>query len=185
MINPVARAAHAAVLCLAMAACAPAVASNAPPAPGPGEFTAVLSQAAQEVAAGRYVAADRVLADFATRYPSSPEAVDALYWRALFKLDPPNPNAGPRDAAALLDRYLSAPVQPSHRTEAQVLQRIAAALDARQAAATVTASAAPSAAPASRDDKAKDEEIAKLKDELSKANAELERIKRRVATPKP
>jgi hypothetical protein len=31
----------------------------------------------------------------------------------------------------------------------------------------------------------RDEELARVKDELAKANAELERIKRRVATPKP
>ena len=33
------------------------------------------------------------------------------------------------------------------------------------------------------DDRARDEEIQRLKDELAKANAELERIKRRLAKP--
>ena len=35
------------------------------------------------------------------------------------------------------------------------------------------------------DEKARDEEITRLKEELSKANAELERIKRRLAQPNP
>jgi hypothetical protein len=45
---------------------------------------------------------------------------------------------------------------------------------------------ATSPSPAPRPDTgAKDEEIARLREELSKANAELERIRRRLATPKP
>jgi len=35
------------------------------------------------------------------------------------------------------------------------------------------------------DDKARDDELARLREELSRANAELERIKRRLAQPKP
>jgi hypothetical protein len=184
MTTSIGRTARTALVSLALAACAPTVASNAPPAPAPGELTSLLSQAGQEVAAGRYGVADRLLVDFGTRYAASPDAVEVLYWRALFKLDPPNQLAGPREAAALLDRYLAAPVQPSHRTEAAVLQRLAAALEAKQAA-VAAAAAAPAPVAAPRDDKAKDEEIARLKEELAKANAELERIKRRVATPKP
>jgi hypothetical protein len=186
MINSVGRIARVALVSLAMAACAPAVASNAPPAPSPGELPSLLAQVSQDVVAGRYGVADRVLSDFATRYPASPDAVDVLYWRALFKLDPANQIAGPRDAAPLLERYLSAPEPLAHRAEAMVLQRIATAFEARQVAAAAAATAAAAPAPAApRDDKAKDDEIAKLKDDLAKANAELERIKRRVASPKP
>ena len=56
-------------------------------------------------------------------------------------------------------------------------------LEARQkesAAAATTGTVSPP-----KDDKAQSEEIARLKDELAKANAELERIKRRLAQPKP
>jgi hypothetical protein len=35
------------------------------------------------------------------------------------------------------------------------------------------------------EDKARDEEITRLRDELSKANAELARIRRRLARPRP
>jgi hypothetical protein len=43
-----------------------------------------------------------------------------------------------------------------------------------------TAGATPSTAPAARD-----EEMQRLKDELSKANAELERIRKRLSQPNP
>ena len=90
--------------------------------------------------------------------------------------------AAPREALALLDTYLSS-TAGSHRTEAQTLRRVAAALETRAAAATVAAQLKPE--PPKVEDKAKDEELQRVKDELAKANAELERIRRRLAQPKP
>ena len=85
------------------------------------------------------------------------------------------------DAAVLLDGYLATGTT-THRLEAQTLRRIATALDAARSSATPI--------PAKTeivkvDDKSRDEELARLREELSRANAELERIKRRLAQPKP
>ena len=147
------------------------------------EWNASLAQSQQEVSAGRYGIADRVLADFATHYPASADAPETLFWRALYKLDPANQSGTAREAAVLLEQYL-ATSQPLHRAEAQTLRRVTTALDARATASAPAAGPANDRAP-SADDKAKDAELQKTKDELAKANAELERIKKRLSRPKP
>jgi len=138
-----------------------------------------MSQASQEAAAGRYGVADRLLTDFTSRYPASSEAAESMFWRAVFKLDPQNPNASTHDAGVLLDSYLANGLAP-RRGEAGALRRVVSALEAKP---TVVQSATPAKAADATPDKAKDDEIARLKDELAKANAELERIKKRLAQP--
>lgn len=155
--------------------------SLAPATSASSEWQATMAQSSQDASAGRYQAAERVLADFAARYPASNEATESMFWRALYKLDPGNTAAAPRDAMVLLDGYAQAP-QAHHRGEGVVLRRVAATLDARVVAAVT---APPVAALARPEDKAKDEELLRLKDELAKTTAELERIKRRLASPKP
>ena len=140
-----------------------------------------LLQASQEATAGNYPVADKLLADYATKYPATPEAAEAMYWRALYKMDPSNSAAAPRDAAVLLDGYLASGTS-THRTEAQTLRRVASALEAQS---HVVAPASTKTEVVKVEDKARDEELARLRDELSRANAELERIKRRLAQPKP
>ena len=81
----------------------------------------------------------------------------------------------------MLDSYSQAKGEVAHRSEAMVLHRVAMTLDARTGA-VVPAAPATVLKP---EDKAKDEELQRLKDELAKATAELERIKRRLASPKP
>jgi hypothetical protein len=147
------------------------------------EWATAVAQADHEALASRFGVADRVLADFAERHPNTSEGYDALFWRALYKLDPTNATATPRDAAALLDTYLAASVAVLHRGAATTLRRIAGELDKPAPAAVASTGNAPT--PTTATDKSRDEEVARLKDELAKANAELERIKRRVATPKP
>ena len=70
----------------------------------------------------------------------------------------------------------------THRTEAQTLRRVATALET---ARSTTASTPSKTEVVKVDDKAQSEELARLRDELARANAELERIKRRLAQPKP
>jgi hypothetical protein len=140
------------------------------------EWAAAQAQAASEVLAGRYGIADKVLADFAVRFPSTPEAIETSYWRALYKLDPANQTASPRDAAALFDAYLAVSAPTVHRADASALRRVASVLD-RASSGTASTPAPPSATSA--------EEVQRLRDELAKANAELERIRRRLAQPKP
>jgi hypothetical protein len=147
------------------------------------EWATALAQADREALASRYGVADRVLAEFAERHPNTSESYDALFWRALYKLDPTNATATPREAASLLDTYLAASPAVPHRGAVTTLRRIAGALDKPAPAPVASTTNAPT--PTTATDKSRDEEVARLKDELAKANAELERIKRRVATPKP
>jgi hypothetical protein len=178
-------------------------ASSTPPVPLQWQFEATLHEAEREVLATRFGVADRLLADFAARNPGTHEAAEAGFWRAVFKLDAANTTASPRDAVTLLDDYLLAPATAQHRGSATTLRRVASALDARGAALVSTPST-PSSAPSSaaprsesraepraetraeeRRDERRDEELQRLREELAKANAELERIRKRLAQPTP
>ncbi|HET7189393.1 MAG TPA: hypothetical protein VFI52_14685 [Gemmatimonadaceae bacterium] len=191
MTTPKIRAFSALAALLVTGGCAQLRAANASPAPMEGQLSASLQQAEREVVSSRFGVADRMLADFALGHPNTPEAVETAYWRALFMLDPANQTASRRDAIAMLDSYLNAPVIVMHRGSAAALRRIAAALDRP---VPVAAANPPSPAPSPRaepkadtkaEDKSRDEEVQRLKEELAKANAELERIKKRVAQPNP
>ena len=127
-----------------------------------------------------------------------PQDVEALYWSAVANLDPSNKSGTLDGALANLDAYLASPRAVKHTSEAsalrtlarsaQQLSRMEAALQQARAAA---ASPATSTTETRRDpdSKARDDdmvkEIQRLKDELAKANEELERIKKRLAAPKP
>lgn len=167
--------------------------NSARPSPSGAEFAETLLLAEAEVAAGRFGVADRMLADFAERRANTPEAAETALWRALFRLDPANLTAGPQDALVLLDGYLNGPVSVAHPSAATALRRVAVQLDrpvvtsasVSENAAGVSAVRADGKPESKADEKARDEEIRRLKEELSKANAELERIKRRLAPPNP
>ena len=176
-------------------------ASSTPPVPLQWQFEETLAQAEREALATRFDVADRLLVTFAEQHPGTHESAEVSFWRAVFRLDRANAAASAREAANLLDEYLRAPATAQHRGSATSLRRVAGALDARNASAmtdpTTPASTTPSATPASpsaprsetraddRRDEKRDEEIQRLREELAKANAELERIKRRLAQPAP
>jgi TolA-binding protein len=145
-----------------------------------------LAQAEVAAADHRYAEADRLLAEYARLYPGSEGAVESAYWRGVFLLDPNNHDGSPQVAAALLDTYATGEGARPHRLEADVLRRVAGRLEAG-APTTIASNGTPaqSATPVDRnaDLKAKDTEIQRLKDELAKANDELERIKRRLTAP--
>jgi hypothetical protein len=183
-------------------ACAPVtrVVGPAPVRAWPG----VLSRAQHSAARGEFDAADSALVDFATRYPTSEEALESSYWRALFDLDPSNRAETVSGAIGLLDAYLADTRPREHVLEVTALRRIAGQLDAlnRLAASAIAqakdANAAAAIARALADARIEapraatdstsasaDAEIKRLKDELAKANAELERIRRRLAQPPP
>ena len=124
---------------------------------------------------GAYTNADKTLADFATAHPNSAQAAESGYWRAVYKLDPANKEANTREAMAGLEKYLSLP-NVTHRGEATTLRRIATQLLSLDRALNQK----PDEATAARD-----EEVKKLRDELQSTKEELERIKRRLAAPKP
>ena len=167
---------------LVVSACTTVRPRVAEPAPAPrSEWNAWLLQASQEASSGNYAVADRLLTDYGSRFPATPEAAEAMYWRALYKLDPSNAATAPKDAGVLLDGYLGSGAS-THRAEAQTLRRVATALESTRSTTAVTP---PKTEVVKVDDKAQAEEVARLRDELGRANAELERIKRRLAQPKP
>jgi hypothetical protein len=166
---------------LAGAGCLPSRHQPESPAPtASSEWPTVYARAIVDAAESRTAAADRALAEFAQRYPGSPEAGEVTYWRALLKLDPNSP-AAVRESMTMLDGYLASTPAGTHRFEAGVLRRLGAAIEQRNAAI-----AAFPPTPAVRpEDKARDDELQRLRDELAAANAELARIRRRVARPRP
>lgn len=172
--------------CATLAACATGQARLADPVEvARAEWATALAIASQESSAGRHATADKALADYATRFPASGDAAEANFWRALYKLDPANATATPREAGQLLDSYLASPLI-ARRTEAITLRRLVSALENRTAPANSSSLATPpKTEPPKPEDKVKDDEIARLKEELNRANAELERIRRRLAQPKP
>jgi hypothetical protein len=175
--------ARLALVCVVLAGCSSMPSRQpSPAAQQESEWTTLMSQVDLQIFGARYDDADRLLTEYASRNPASAHTADVPYWRALYKLDPANPASSPHDAIALLDSYLASPAATWRRADAKVLRRIAATLDSRPAVVTVPATATPATSAA---DKAKDEELAKVKDDLAKANAELERIKKRLAAPKP
>jgi hypothetical protein len=170
--------------------CAQLIAANATPIPmTEGQLTPTLRQADLDAAAMRFGVADRLLSEFAETHGGTPGAVETLFWRAMFKLDPANETATRRDALVLLDGYLNGSTVVAHRGAALALRRFASLPDRTTGSVAVTP-ASPSAAPGAATevkapDRSRDEEIQRLKDELAKANAELERIRKRLSQPNP
>jgi hypothetical protein len=142
------------------------------------QWTVALVSARRSAAQGHYRELDRTLAEFVRAHPGTDEADESAFWRALFKLDPQNRDSSPSEAIGALDVYLGMPGELHHREEALILRRSAALAQSLAAEANA-------ARPAATPDKAKDEELQRLRDELAKTQAELDRIKRRVAAPKP
>ncbi len=143
--------------------------------------------AAREAASdGHFGTADAILSRYAMANPDAPAAHESDFWRALLLLDPRNP-LGSSAARDLLTRYLESPGR--HRAEARVLLQLAAERDTMRtqlALLDTAAHTAPmdSSAPTPREAALQKENQA-LKDQLEKTMAELDRIKKRLAAPKP
>lgn len=151
------------------------------------DWPSTFASARRAVEDGKYADADRELERFGKEHGGTPQGDESLFWRALYMVDPANKDARARDAIPLLDVYLTRSARPRH-AEALVLKRTAEAIDAlaraaveRHAAASLPAGT-PRTAP---EDAARDEELVKLREELAKTQDELERIKRRLAAPRP
>lgn len=151
----------------------------APVAPTPAvEFAAVIEQARQKVEAGDYPAADRLLSDYALRHQGTQEAREVSFWRAMYIVDPANRTASVEQGIKALDIYLSSEGAIWYRPQAEVLRREALVLQSvRQAPVPKQVNG--------RDTVfiSREEETAALRDQLAKANAELDRIKKRLANP--
>ena len=125
------------------------------------------------------------------RGPQPDPNVEALFARSLSLLEVGRPAASLDTAAALLDTYLAHAGHVTRRSEATALRRLTGeAIQLSKVAAALQQERAEnrtktSDGSAARSDNDSLKEIQRLKDELAEANAELERIKKRLATQKP
>ena len=125
--------------------------------------------------------------------PAATAGPDSLYWRAVTHLDAANRTGSLDSALTLLDAYIAGDAIRAHRREALVLRQLAR--DSRQLARVESllqqarADDPPRSSGTDGDVRRRDEaalkEIQRLKEELAKANEELERIRKRLAAPKP
>ena len=180
-----------AITSLALGACAPLPVVT-PPAQS--DFGRTLYHARQNVDAGNYWAADKLLDEYVRTHPDTREAREIGFWKAAYLVDPAN-NFGSLSAGiAALDGYLAADSTGWYRHEATVLRRTAAVAQgvSRAVAPTDTAAASSNTVTdtvvvvsRTRDEEiaALKDQLAKSKDELAKVKEELERIKKRLANP--
>ena len=159
------------------------IACSRAPAPGnapaqPDAFETALLAAERRVEAGDYSGADRILSDFGIKAKGTQESVEVAFFRALYMVDPNNRNASMAEGVRALDIYLNTAAAKRYRSEALVLKRTAQTVLALR-----TTQAAPRVVGRDTVFVTREDEIAALKDQLAKANAELERIKRRLANP--
>jgi hypothetical protein len=176
---------------LAVAACAHLQVIDPPPQ---SDWARSLSYARQDVDAGNYFAADKILDEFVRTHPGTPEARETAFWKAAYLVDPANERGSLDAGIAALDAYLAADSAGLYREQAIVLRRTAAVAQGIANAPRI-ATVDTLATPAVKDtvvvvSKSRDEQIAMLKDQLArskedlaKANAELDRIKKRLANP--
>jgi hypothetical protein len=175
---------------LALAACA-SMPVAAPAAQSDWDHT--LDNARRNVGAGNYFAADKLLDEYVRVHPNTREAKEAAFWKAAYLVDPANPLGSLPGGISALDGYLASTDSTGwYYAQALVLRRTAAAAEGLSAMASAGATAPTEVA---KDtvvvvSKSRDEEIAllkdqlaKSKDDLAKANAELDRIKKRLANP--
>jgi hypothetical protein len=124
------------------------------------------------------------------RSPPDPlTSEDSLYWRAVSHLDAANTNGSIDSALHYLNGYLANGTVQAHRVEAMVFRQLArdAQLLGRVQAAlreqkTDTVRIRTEARTRDEDSL---REIQRLKDQLARANEELERIRKRLANPRP
>ena len=174
------------LLALALGGCAHIQHSSAPTVRE--QWDATLAAARIAADSGKYETADNTLADFIAAHNGSHEATEAIFWRGLYKVDPNNKSGSLSAGISSLDVYLASDSAIWHKSVAQVLRRTAALAQSLKLAAsgpqqtTTTTASTPTVDKDAM--KSRDEEIASLREQLAKVNAELERIKKRLANPK-
>lgn len=166
------------IAAFALAGCAQPRAAQGP-APAAQPFALVLEAADSLVRAGNHTAADRVLSEFALKNRGTEEATEIAYWRALYMVDPANRSTSIPEGIRALDIYLQTPGTRWYRSQAEVLRRTAQSVQALRSAAQ----SQPRVVGRDTVFVSREEEIASLRDQLARANAELERIRRRLANP--
>jgi hypothetical protein len=156
----------------------PVVEVPVPSLPPEPPWIATFAAMQMAIDSGRFSAADSILAEFDRTDATARDSSESAFWRAMLESDPRNPAFTPADARAALEAY-AAGDHPKHRTEVVVMLRLLSASDSLRAVQTAQHTAAEAR------DKARDEEMQRLRDELARTQAELDRIKRRLGPPKP
>lgn len=170
---------------LVLAGCSSAR-SGAPELPSPldppaleAKWAATLSGVKADVASARYTAADSSISAFLEAHPGTPQSAEGLFWRAVLKLDPANSTGSAREALVAVDAYLAGGTALPNFELAQVLRRTASSLESAQR--PLPEPVRPVVARPDSSERARSaEEILRLKTELEKVQAELERIKKRI-----
>lgn len=133
--------------------------------------------------AGRHAAVDSTLQAFAQQHPGTRASEEVLFWRALYKLDPRSSAAMRAEGRALMESYLASPKTSWYRGQATVLRHLAREIsDSEQP--PVDSGLVPGDTSAAGI-AARDRIIRIQRAEIASLNAELERIKRRLAAPTP
>jgi len=141
-------------------------------------FADALARAQARVDSGDYKGADKILSDYALVNKGKDEAREAAFWRALYLVDPANKTASIAQGIRALDIYLAQEGQLWYRSQAEVLRRTASTIESQRLAQVPRQVIGRDTVFVTRE-----EEITALRDQLAKANAELERIKKRLANP--
>jgi hypothetical protein len=162
--------------------------------PAQTDFERALYYARQNVDAGNYWAADRLLDEFVRTHPDTRESREVAFWKAAYLVDPANERGSLGGGIAALDAYLAADTTGWYKNEATLLRRTA--LVAQSVSGNTTTAGADTSSTTTKTDtvvvvrRSRDEEIAilrdqlaKTKEELAKVSAELDRIKKRLANP--
>ncbi len=169
-------------LSLALHACA-----SAPnPAPGalrPDEWGALINTTDSLANVGRHAAADSALLAFEQAHAGTRAASEVKFWRALYKLDPRNAASTRAEGRAMMDSYASSPEASWYRAQANVLRHLAGEIAAAEQPVADSIIVANDASP--RGIAARDLVIRNQRAEIARLNAELDRIKRRLAAPTP
>lgn len=151
--------------------------------PTADSWGALLATADSLATAGRHAAADSVLFAFERAHPGTRAASEVQFWRALYKLDPRSSASTLAEGRRMMDAYAASPEASWYRAQANVLRHLARELaSASEAAADPTIVAGDTS---SRGIAARDQVIRNQRAEIARLNAELERIKRRLASPTP
>lgn len=155
-----------------------------PPEPTvPERFTVAATQARVAAARGMHQHADDVLRGFIEAHPDTPEAREAQYWRAIFRLEAASSKADRDEALRHLDGYLADTAVVMHGAEARIIRTLLRSADSLQIVRDSMSGSARQAA-ASREEELK-KEVQTLKEQLDKTNEELNRIRRRLGGARP
>ena len=162
------------------------------------DWKPTLERAQSLAATGQPFAADSILASYASSFPGTTGAREALYWRSLIQLQ--SGMVSENGPALMLGDYIGLR-EVEHPIEAATLRRIALRVDSVSRVANslstkvvvsngevVSANnrasdAKADAKAAVADNKDQDAELRRLRGELAAAKDELERIKKRLAEP--